>query len=499
MTMKMRSIFLRWPLLAGCAVAVQAATFNESIESIKKDLDAGLRDLSAMREKIQAEQVPLTKELRQLEDELIAARKEYDGVLKIRDTRTLDVSNLKSEIKAREDQNKYLSNLLDEYLRNLETRLHIAEVQRYGKMLGEVRSTVDNNDFSLSQRFAARLQGARQTLDRVEDLLGGATFPGTAVDGSGLIVAGKFTQLGPLAYFVSEDGKALGMVEQQLGKNEPAIVPFVAGQEAELSKVVATGAGALPFDPTGGKARKVEATKETLAEHIIAGGLTMVPILGLAAAALCIGLMKWFQLARVRTATAREVRAILGNLNIGQVTEARQCAARIGGPVGEMLVSGIDHLHEPKALVEELLFEKVLYAKGKLNAWLPFIAVTASSAPLLGLLGTVTGMINTFKMITVFGTGDAQTLSGGISEALITTEWGLIVAIPSVLLYAFLSRKAKGILDDMEKIAVSFLNRLPSDDDRTTPDEDLAAVSSKKATTFSTPGAPSLALEPDPA
>ncbi len=106
------------------------------------------------------------------------------------------------------------------------------------------------------------------------------------------------------------------------------------------------------------------------------------------------------------------------------------------------------------------MFEKVLSAKLKLESLLPFIAISASSAPLLGLLGTVTGIINTFKLITVFGSGDVKSLSGGISEALITTEYGLIVAIPSLLLHAFLSRQARGMIDKMEKCAVSFINQL---------------------------------------
>jgi len=94
----------------------------------------------------------------------------------------------------------------------------------------------------------------------------------------------------------------------------------------------------------------------------------------------------------------------------------------------------------------------------KVMRLLPFISVTAAVSPLLGLLGTVTGMINTFNMIKIFGTGDAKTLSGGISEALITTEFGLIVAIPAVLFYAFLSRYAKGYLGTMEGMAISFGN-----------------------------------------
>jgi biopolymer transport protein ExbB len=91
---------------------------------------------------------------------------------------------------------------------------------------------------------------------------------------------------------------------------------------------------------------------------------------------------------------------------------------------------------------------------------LPFVAICATSAPLLGLLGTVTGIMNTFSLMTVFGTGDPKTLSSGISEALITTEYGLIVAIPSLLLHAFLSRRARRVLDEMEQVAIAFLNQL---------------------------------------
>jgi hypothetical protein len=91
---------------------------------------------------------------------------------------------------------------------------------------------------------------------------------------------------------------------------------------------------------------------------------------------------------------------------------------------------------------------------------LPFVAICAASAPLLGLLGTVTGIISTFKLITVFGSGDVKTLSSGISQALITTEFGLIVAIPSLLLHAFLSRKARGVVNQMETAAVAFANQI---------------------------------------
>jgi biopolymer transport protein ExbB len=107
------------------------------------------------------------------------------------------------------------------------------------------------------------------------------------------------------------------------------------------------------------------------------------------------------------------------------------------------------------------MYEKMLITKPRLERLMPVIALTAATAPLLGLLGTVTGMINTFNMITVYGTGDPRTLAGGISEALITTEFGLIVAVPALLLHAFLNRKAKGVLNSMEQTTVAFINGVP--------------------------------------
>ena len=148
--------------------------------------------------------------------------------------------------------------------------------------------------------------------------------------------------------------------------------------------------------------------------------------------------------------------AVLANDSESALAEAR----RIGGPTGRMLADGIEHMDHPKELVEEIMYESVLETKLKLQRLLPLVAIIAAAAPLMGLLGTVTGIINTFKMITVFGTGDPKTLSGGISEALITTKFGLVVAIPSLIIHAFLSRTAKGKIDGMEQAAISFTNVL---------------------------------------
>ena len=108
--------------------------------------------------------------------------------------------------------------------------------------------------------------------------------------------------------------------------------------------------------------------------------------------------------------------------------------------------------------LEEILFEKILEAQPRLERFLPFIAVTAAASPLLGLLGTVTGMITTFSQIRISGNSDINSLASGISEALVTTKFGLIAAIPALVLHALLSRRVQGLLAGMEKFSTAFVN-----------------------------------------
>ena len=92
------------------------------------------------------------------------------------------------------------------------------------------------------------------------------------------------------------------------------------------------------------------------------------------------------------------------------------------------------------------------------NPIIRVLEVIALISPLLGLLGTVTGMISTFHVITLYGTGDPRMMSGGISEALVTTMLGLAVAIPIMLMHTFLSRRVEHIIGDMEEKAVALTN-----------------------------------------
>ena len=101
-----------------------------------------------------------------------------------------------------------------------------------------------------------------------------------------------------------------------------------------------------------------------------------------------------------------------------------------------------------------ILDETVLVLVSSLNRYLALIAVLAALAPLMGLLGTVTGMIATFDIISIFGTGNAKAMAGGISEALITTQTGLLVAIPGLYMSGFLSRRAENLKQRISSVGV---------------------------------------------
>ena len=128
-----------------------------------------------------------------------------------------------------------------------------------------------------------------------------------------------------------------------------------------------------------------------------------------------------------------------------------------GNPLGRVL--GVYQKHrdlEPEAL-ELKLDEAILREQAQADRFLWAVKVVAAAAPLMGLLGTVTGMIRTFQAITLFGTGDPKLMAGGISEALVTTMLGLVVAIPLVLLHSFLKTLSRRIMETLGEQSIGMV------------------------------------------
>jgi len=101
-----------------------------------------------------------------------------------------------------------------------------------------------------------------------------------------------------------------------------------------------------------------------------------------------------------------------------------------------------------------LLAERSADWRRQTAIWLRVLPVLTGAVPLLGLVGTVSGMITTFKLMTIFGSSDANTLSAGISEAMITTKLGLVVAVPALIAHAFMTRRVKTYFSELENLGV---------------------------------------------
>ena len=134
--------------------------------------------------------------------------------------------------------------------------------------------------------------------------------------------------------------------------------------------------------------------------------------------------------------------------------------ANKGNPLGRVMAVYTDNTETDIETLELKLDEAILRESAPLETGLSFIKVLYVVAPLLGLLGTVVGMIATFQMITLFGTGDPRMMAGGISTALVTTVLGLVVAIPLTLLHAFLQGKSKSLIQILEEQAAGIIARL---------------------------------------
>ncbi len=443
------------------ATQTEEKSFRQVSEAILAKLEKSKEEYSALQERIRQQKIPLSKKLSDLESELIRVRREYNQTTRLMNTRKLDLSNLKTKIESRKEEINYILNkVLGEYIRNLETQLHIAERQRYEEILEAAKLAPENKGLSQKQKLQAQTKMLTVSLDRLEELLGGTSYEGTAADDSGLVKEGTFVMVGPVAIFRSNDGKSVGTIQERLGSLEPAIINFASPDDTQAATdTIINSKGYIPFDVTLGDAHKVESTKQTLWQHIKQGGPVMVPILAMAGAALLVALYKFVGMLFLHKPSQKQLSELLEAVAGNDQQAALNKARAIKGPFGKMLSSGVEHLKEGRELMEEVMYETVLSTRLKLRRMLPFIAICAASAPLLGLLGTVTGIISTFKLITVFGSSDVKMLSGGISEALITTEFGLIVAIPSLLLHAFLSRKANSACNEMEKAAVALANQ----------------------------------------
>jgi Biopolymer transport proteins len=233
------------------------------------------------------------------------------------------------------------------------------------------------------------------------------------------------------------DGKYLsfnGSNIEELARQPDGFASGAAELQNATSGLV--GVGIDPTGPTGGSLLAALINKETLGEQFHHGGLVGYVITAIGVFGLLLGLWRILVLFGVNSKVNAQLKSSKPNLN---------------NPLGRVLKVAEDNPKADNETLELKLEEAVLKERPGIESGLAVLKIIAAVAPLLGLLGTVTGMIETFQAITIFGAGDPKNMAGGISAALVTTVQGLIVAIPVVLMHTLVNSRAKRIVHILDE------------------------------------------------
>lgn len=195
-------------------------------------------------------------------------------------------------------------------------------------------------------------------------------------------------------------------------------------------------------------------------ELVQAGGWLMYPILLCSAIAMGIIAERLWTLQKRKVIPEKLMNGIWTLLSNDQLTEKHILEIETGSPLGKVLAAGLINRHLSREMVRESIEESGRFVAHELERFINALGTISTIAPLLGLLGTVIGMIKVFTTITAVGVGDPATLAGGISEALITTAAGLSVAIPTVIFHRYLKRKIDELVVGMEQEAMKLVEVL---------------------------------------
>ena len=200
-------------------------------------------------------------------------------------------------------------------------------------------------------------------------------------------------------------------------------------------------------------------------QFVIKGGMLMYPILFCSILAVAIFLERLWSLRRSKVIPNSFIIEISDLIRLRKLDEAKTLCKLNDTPIARILMVGLKNYGKRRELVKESIEEVGRMEAAQLERFLTTLGTIAGIAPLLGLLGTVTGMIKAFTVISHAGIGNPQMLAGGISEALITTAAGLTVAIPSFVFYKYLRSRVDKMVLRMEAICIDILDLFKEQED----------------------------------
>lgn len=195
-------------------------------------------------------------------------------------------------------------------------------------------------------------------------------------------------------------------------------------------------------------------------EIVKAGGIMMGPIILASIIAAAIILERLWTLQEKRVLPVELTEKVWRWVEQHQIQDKHVSALKQNSPLGKILAAGLANRHRPRTIIKESIEDTGRHVVHELDRFIGTLGTIASLSPLMGLLGTVLGMIQTFNAITTEGIGNPAALAGGIAQALITTAAGLTVAIPALIGYKFLRGKVEGLVVRMEKEAIKLVEAM---------------------------------------
>ncbi|MEM9101835.1 MAG: MotA/TolQ/ExbB proton channel family protein [Pseudomonadota bacterium] len=410
-TRRIKIYWLLWFLLS-------PPVFSDKIaKSLQTDIKQAQQKLAKLQRNTQQKNLALNQRITHLQKEVLELREKTAATRRSADEKTLSLQTLQKRLESWKEQHTYQINLLSRYAANAGLDINASSIQQKD-LLRLIEANFDEQKQQLYPHWK-------------KDIL--------ALN-SGQLQEVQSLKIGPVTWYINTQNQSAGLMDTSQPTARIAY-PFNASITSSLFELAQNQSGKISFDPTLNRAITEAQHQESFVQHLRKGGLWVLPILLFGVILLVLTTIKSIHITR------------LPSLQPALAQRIKRSGFFVTNAIQQSLLDIIQQ-HPIGKSRDDALFSALQAHKQKLERGLTPIAVTAGVAPLLGLLGTVSGMIETFKLMTLFGAGDPAAVSGGISEALVTTELGLVVAIPALLSHAFLSRKIKSYYGDIEQCAI---------------------------------------------
>jgi biopolymer transport protein ExbB len=434
------------------------SVFSTSVMAIHSDEKP--KDLDALYERVKHDRVMEQAQNQQREATFIAERAQQATLLaqaKARlaeqEAKTVDLNQVFQEqekLLAQENADLLLKSgtlgelfgtvrqVANESRSVLDSSMISAEFPNRGAFLGDIAERKQQPTIEEIRQVWLALQQEMTESAKVKQ------FMQPVITAQGIVEQQQVTRIGPFSAFsdgqflryLPETGNLVALGRQPVDRLQKVAAEFESADAGSIEAVV--------IDPTRGAIMALLVQAPDLKERIQQGGWIGYLILLIGIIGLLIALQRFVSLT------------VMGQ---GVAKQQKDTTADTKNPLGRILSVYSDVLINDIETLTLKLDEAILREVPKIERGLITLAILAAIAPMLGLLGTVSGMIETFQSITLFGTGDPKLMSGGISQALVTTELGLAVAIPLLLIHSLLSGKSNRLVQLLDEESAALIAR----------------------------------------